>query len=261
MRMPRLFLVLTIAAGSTACGGDDERRDGLTGRDLFPQQWLDSGGCSVANCMGCCQNGQCQPGTANTACGYGGISCRPCTGGEQCKDGVCVTGGACGPASCPAGCCDPAGNCMGGGTVEACGMNGLACKTCDEATQVCLQGQCTAKGSGSYKITLVSALISGGCGLGETCDPYVELTVGGVTKTSATKGDTETPTWNQELMTAKESDILNGLGVKVMDEDWGPDDTVGTCTLKVTAADLAAGKLVQHCGDRVKDLTFSFQPS
>ncbi|MHB8875403.1 MAG: choice-of-anchor D domain-containing protein [Myxococcaceae bacterium] len=47
----------------------------------------------------------------------------------------------CGPANCQ-GCCDPAGMCQSGVALQACGVAGLACSSC-QAGQLCFAGQCT----------------------------------------------------------------------------------------------------------------------
>jgi hypothetical protein len=42
----------------------------------------------------------------------------------------------CGPSSC-SGCCDDAGACQAGSTLQACGIGGSACQACDPAFDVC----------------------------------------------------------------------------------------------------------------------------
>ncbi len=42
----------------------------------------------------------------------------------------------CGPSSC-AGCCDDAGACQPGSTLQACGLGGTACQACDPGFDVC----------------------------------------------------------------------------------------------------------------------------
>jgi hypothetical protein len=42
----------------------------------------------------------------------------------------------CGPSSC-SGCCDDAGACQPGSTVQSCGIGGMACQACDPAFDVC----------------------------------------------------------------------------------------------------------------------------
>jgi hypothetical protein len=45
----------------------------------------------ATSCAGCCDNGNCKPGTATTACGSDGETCAACEAGEGCQDGSCVT--------------------------------------------------------------------------------------------------------------------------------------------------------------------------
>ncbi len=270
----RLFLLAVLALA--ACGDDSEvRKDGRASQaDLFPRVDLTPSGCSSSSCVGCCQNGQCQPGTAPQACGYGGITCQTCGDNDKCQAGTCVPP-KCDATSCPAGCCDSKGLCKSGTADDACGSAGGTCKACDTASEACFAGACKTKGSGSWKVTLVSLVVEGTsswggtCGMESSCDPYVVLTVGTTnptTATSAIKADTNNPTWSQELLNAPEADLLAKFAVEVWDDDYGPDEAIGKCELKVTSADLTAGKIVQHCGSpiggdtKVKDVTFSFKP-
>jgi hypothetical protein len=50
--------------------------------------------CSAQNCSGCCaQDGQCETGTANSACGQEGATCSICTGIQTCTNALCVPAG------------------------------------------------------------------------------------------------------------------------------------------------------------------------
>ncbi len=40
--------------------------------------------CGAATCAGCCQNGACQAGVGNSACGRGGAACVACGAGQVC---------------------------------------------------------------------------------------------------------------------------------------------------------------------------------
>ncbi len=53
----------------------------------------------------------------------------------------CGPTAACGPGTCY-GCCDAAGECVGGITQDSCGGNGVACVAC-AAGQVCVTGACS----------------------------------------------------------------------------------------------------------------------
>jgi len=120
----------------------------------------------------------------------------------------------------------------------------------------------------SYKVILVSLTIVNGylaCGpLEPNCDPLVELTIGSQSKSSTTKNDTSMPVWNEELLTATQSEITGGFQVVIYDEDYTFDEKIGECSPQVTLPDLQSGKLVvPTCGtlvNYIKDLTFEFKP-
>ena len=49
---------------------------------------------------------------------------------------------SCGPASC-SGCCDPAGSCQPGASIDGCGRGGLACNVCVASQgQSCVNNAC-----------------------------------------------------------------------------------------------------------------------
>jgi len=161
---------------------------------------------------------------------------------------------ACGPTNCT-GCCDAAGKCQPGTTDADCGTGGATCTKCGSSS-TCTSGKCQSTGPKMYKVTLVSATVSS-CGLGDTCDAYVVLKVGNTTKTSATKDDTNTPVWNEYMLTESDTNLQKGFSVTVYDEDLAFDDTIGTCTPTISTSVLSAGKLITTCGDASK-LTFTF---
>lgn len=271
--MSRHLLVvasLLLAACGDSSGPKQERLNPKA--DLFPSGDLVPWACSPTSCaQGCCQGSQCTPGTSVAACGYGGNPCKTCGSGELCKDGTCQTL-ACDQTACPKGCCDTSGTCKPGTTDDACGSGGAACKACDSgANEICQANKCGVKGSGSYRVSAVSATIinswGGICGLESSCDPYVILTVGTTKGQSSIKADTNQPAWNDALLNATAQEITTSFSIEVYDDDYGPDDKIAACSWKVTDADIAAGKIVQHCANpmnaadvTVKDLTFSFQP-
>jgi hypothetical protein len=88
-------------------------------------------------CDGCCQDGQCVPGTDHRSCGHSGRACQNCTAQAM----VCTASRECGcnPESC-AGCC-AAGVCQRGDRNDACGRSGTMCHSC-RAGYVCRQGVC-----------------------------------------------------------------------------------------------------------------------
>ena len=120
--------------------------------------------CTPLTCPnGCCQDDQCQNGTATAACGKGGAHCTACSSTQACTSQSCT----CGAATCK-GCCDGA-TCRTGTTAAACGSGGYACKKCG-ATEGCVGGSCKSGGSCSAASCL-------GCCEGTICK-------GGTTKDS-----------------------------------------------------------------------------
>jgi hypothetical protein len=110
------------------------------GGSCFNQQCQfipDGGGCGPQNCQGCCdQFGNCQPGVFPNACGFFGNFCQNCLQfGEQCLGQQCLFIPDSGPdvticsQNCQ-GCCDSAGNCLGGFLDNQCGSFGATCQDC-----------------------------------------------------------------------------------------------------------------------------------
>jgi hypothetical protein len=203
------------------------------------------------------------PGSGTSACGYGGNTCNACNTGDECQGGICVPSATkCDKQSCADGCCE-SGSCKQGNADSACGTGGDACKACG-SDETCVGQTCTPKGPAMYKVTLVSAKVTGSawivCGFAElsACDLYVILKVGNATAQSSIKEDSQTPVWNEYLLTALETALTTSFEVEVRDDDPVGSVQIGSCTPKVTAAELAAGKLVTECED-AKELTFSFQ--
>ncbi len=95
--------------------------------------------CSLAaeTCDGCCQDGQCLPGTDHRSCGHSGRACENCSAQAM----LCTASQECGcdPESC-AGCC-VAGVCQSGDQNDACGRRGIVCHPCLTG-YVCRQGVC-----------------------------------------------------------------------------------------------------------------------
>ena len=119
-----LALVLTAGLLSAACG-----RAGLLDTLAGDDGGLDAG-CSAASCPeGCCSGGACVAGSALTACGIGGARCTDCSQlgpSEACVPvlGGCVgvppiDAGGCNASSCSDGCCDVAGACVRGASLNA----------------------------------------------------------------------------------------------------------------------------------------------
>jgi hypothetical protein len=106
--------------------------------------------CSPTTCpTGCCdQNGVCQDGRTDAACGATGQTCSNCTNlGEACApSGFCYKGAHCGPDTC-AGCCSPDGTCRPGTAAQNCGAFGAVCENCMSQGQTCQAGACGVRGA------------------------------------------------------------------------------------------------------------------
>jgi hypothetical protein len=133
-------------------GAGDSRADAgpvLQGTDAASAAArCNDGGCAT----GCCDaRGACQPGTSDTACGFG--VCTDCTtSGRACLYQECLfpsseagaNGGVCSAQTCPSGCCDLQGRCQPGLTGTACGNFGSNCLNCTANGATCSNQQCSA---------------------------------------------------------------------------------------------------------------------
>lgn len=110
-----------------------------------------------ACCSGCCDNnGQCQDGDDDGACGAGGSRCIACDPLEQCDRGRCQ----CDANNCPGCCLGGPGNpgfCEQGNTDQFCGFGGVLCITCPTGTTCNGQGHCTCINTNQF------------CGTGTNC--------------------------------------------------------------------------------------------
>jgi len=260
----RLVTILTVGL-VTLAGCGDEGSPSADGAFVWPDiSYPDysSGSCAPGSCSGCCQQGVCMPGTTSAACGFSGIPCQVCQGTQSCQMGICKAP-ACDATSCASGCCDSSGTCQKGTEDTACGTGGQVCQTCT-SSEICSNNQCGAKGPTMYKVTLVSAKVTGSswvvCGFAELseCDLYVILKVGSGTAQSSIKDNTNSPSWNEFMLAATESDILKKFAVEVRDDDPIGSVQIGKCEPTITTADLQAGTHTSDCED-AKQVTWSFQ--
>ena len=77
--------------------------------------------CGPGSCTGCCDaTGQCQGGSANAACGSGGLACNTCSLAQSCTFGVCGNAGTGGGTSTGGG----GGTSTGGGGGTSTGGGG-----------------------------------------------------------------------------------------------------------------------------------------
>jgi hypothetical protein len=152
--------------GSVCQPGNTSAACGVTGLPCVVCEATES--CSKGQCVitgaqctpltcpnGCCQDDQCQNGSAREACGKGGGHCTACSSTQACTGQTCI----CGTATCK-GCCDGA-TCRTGTTAAACGSGGVVCKKCGSA-EGCVNGLCKNGGSCSASSCL-------GCCEGTIC--------------------------------------------------------------------------------------------
>jgi hypothetical protein len=120
-------------------GGGTAKGGGNRGSSSAPLATSQPGACTPpdGSCDGCCQEGQCVPGTEHRSCGHSGMACQDCTAHGQ----SCTASRECGcdAASCD-GCCTN-GICQLGDRADACGSQGSACHICPEGFR-CRQGTC-----------------------------------------------------------------------------------------------------------------------
>lgn len=266
MRTVAIIAMLALVACGGETGGPKPEQGGH--KDLFPSwgdfmaPWDIPTSCSPTSCPGCCRGASCMAGNGTGACGTGGNPCQTCTGDEMCQAGSCIPP-KCDDTTC-AGCCGKSNACKPGSSAGACGSKGVPCETCD-SDKICADGVCTIKGPTMYKVTLVSAKVTGAawlvCGFAEfsDCDLYLILKVGSASAQSTTLWNSQSPVWNEYLLTATETALIGSFNVEVRDDDSPLGSVqVGSCSPKVTSSQLSGGQLIVDCGD-AKSVTFSFQ--
>lgn len=144
--------ICATGAQNTACGVNGQQCQNCLNQ--FPARTCQSGSCQqMPQCNqftcpnGCCQGNTCVSGTQDKACGGGfggfdagfpgfpGQQCQDCTlFGETCQNRTCQP--KCGPFNCN-GCCNAAGNCVGGISSNACGQFGGSCDNCTSRNTFC----------------------------------------------------------------------------------------------------------------------------
>lgn len=267
MKIQLVVLCSVFLEGVAGCGAeaDKTRQDLWRPGDMGVAAASAAGSCSTSNCVGCCDGERCVPGNVRQRCGVAGVACRTCLFNQVCQMGFC-TEPLCSAGSCAEGCCDVSGKCRAGTSDDACGAGGAACASCG-GDQVCQAGVCTARGGSRYRVTLVSAIITGGridtCGTMElwgACDAYVILKVGGAQATSSVKANNNTPTWNEFMLEASETELTRGFDVEIRDDDPFGSVELGQCQQELTSNDLNSGTYVHACGGTVKELTWNIDP-
>lgn len=173
------------------------------------------GDCSAATCNGCCDNGQCQVGNLDTACGLGGGACAACQTGESCQTGVCKTGG-----SCDNGCLDGQQVCQPGNANDACGTSGAACTSCQSGT-TCSGGKCETACN-------VTTCPNGCCAADGTCvDPVTDTQCGGAG--AACQACTGTDKCESGVCADTTKDCTNCPGCCANGTTCLPGDTAAAC--------------------------------
>jgi hypothetical protein len=204
-------------------------------RDLAPDQPVDLPPAScAATCAGCCQGETCVTAVTHQVCGLGGAPCVNCTSsGEQCVSMVCVPITCATSATCP-------------------------------ADKVCSGGVCASPFGLHYRIVILEAKINpktttGGAwdNNGSAPDPYVVITIGGVSWYTTTKLDTLQPSWKEYVPYTVGA--ATAIRFEVRDSDVNSSTLIGAIELKpVPATVLHAGTYTGANGG-VGSLTIAFK--
>ena len=214
------FGAFAAALAVAGCGGSD-RDDG----DPTP----DSGGgsCNATNCAGCCFEGVCVAGTADSTCGTGGTACVACELGDTCNAGEC---------SCE-GCYEDIA-CLAGTSAAACGSGGVICEECG-SDRICDSGACAIDPDSQWDIFVLDGEVeTDPCdgmpwdGFGGAPDPRVEVEVGGMTYRSVggLDSNTFTPEWNETVGDGVRASALNTeIVIRLHDIDTSVHDFMGAC--------------------------------
>jgi hypothetical protein len=80
--------------------------------------------CDYTSCAGCCKDNTCYPGTANDACGYGGLTCSVCVPTATCTNQACVRGTFLSGCISPSATCSSACAALGATCLQECGPTG-----------------------------------------------------------------------------------------------------------------------------------------
>lgn len=165
---------------------------------------------------------------------------------------------ACSPVNCT-GCC--AGDvCKAGGASDSCGQGGTACAVCG-APQICTAARsCGVDPNEMLTLIVQSASIDSRTPAGVPWDapvgdpdPYVVVNASRTTWAD----DTLYPSWNAIFKFTRKALMTDGVTVSVYDKDVSSDDQIaGPRTLKVTEADLLAGKIDWYLWQSVRSITF-----
>jgi hypothetical protein len=198
------------------------------------------------------------------ACGAGGEACEVCAAGaSSCTQGTCVVDQPC-LEFCTSGCCTASGQCIpyADQDQDECGgaSGPQVCGACT-AQLSCVNGGCVA--DLAWRVSVVSAVIApteagadwdGALFTNPLPDPYAGLALANDTFLDGftpTIDNTLTPNWNHPIGNYLQSDLIaQGVGINIRDSDGlGVFETIGNCTIAVTAQNIAAGFVIKaQCG-------------
>jgi hypothetical protein len=200
--------------------------------------------CDATTCSdGCCNAaGDCVKYTdqRDFQCGAAGAACSDCTANPTDNLGCESATHSCQPLPCSAycnGCCTSTGQCLDGDIDTACGGKGALCDNCGmDAT--CAQNSCLPLPQSTnalFKVTLESVSLTVGafefCGEWN-CDLYVKLEIGNaanVTGETSVIEDSNAPSWYMMMGIAPADKIAEHFELKIMQDNWGPDQFAGKC--------------------------------
>ncbi len=229
----------------SACGSEGEECSSCQNEARCLEADSGAGG-SCESCNGCWTSGDvCESGGSDDACGSGGESCSSCGSGETCDNGTCVEESQSCTDSC-SGCCS-GGSCELGTSDSACGSGGSYCRSCQDGYS-CQGGSCELDHDSRWDIIAVSATIPDRSSNGtywdpgtssQAADPYIEVTVDGLSQTHTAQTDyeedTHSPYWYETTVEdVRAGDILSDTTYLMRDWDpWyrgGDDLIVDNCT-------------------------------
>jgi Ca2+-dependent lipid-binding protein len=90
----------------------------------------------------------------------------------------------------------------------------------------------------------------------------VKITADGQTNQTSTQSDTYYPYWDEYVVSASAGYLINtGMDVYVYDDDFTPDELMGSCVVQLTEQVLLSGAgFVSSCGSEgnINKLSFKF---
>jgi len=191
-----------------------------------------------STCDGCCDaSGDCIPveETDSLACGNQGGQCQQCAEGFSCSEGTCIST-VC-AMTCD-GCCDEA-NCLGGGSVEACGQGGTACEPCPAGTEC--DTECVATPGALWDVVIGSAQLPATLpdgsfwdSLAGAPDPFVQFDLGDASGETSVADDTYIPEWDEVVVSGLTTEqLLEEATYTIRDADVIGSQLAGACSFAI----------------------------